>query len=1527
MDTGTDVHLAALKEALLSLDATGAKGFEGLLAAVLSEICGQPFRLASSGSQRGRDGNSAFDKGATYFEAKLYRGKVESLAVAKKLLELDLDDEGQVDTWALCATSAISTQLEEQCRKSLAKNGIGCLILDWPDHAWPPLAVALALCPATTDVFISTHSTDKSKVAGLRAHLDAIAADNSFSAVAISIRSMLTEPTLGLGLAKAVNRDRLIGILSARQEARRAFGQPLAPLDPAGLQAVDRSDLEKKLSPAFVGAPEDQVFVILGEEGTGKSWLVASSWVRSNPSPLLVVFTAGELHTPMALHDLEGTIITKMASQAEGDTPAGRARWRRRFKSWRANPQPSNPRLVVFVDGLNQATDFEWPRWIDAAGKFLGRLGGHLIVTTTSRHFAQHLCNNVTASVHRIIVAEWTEEELRKILFANGISADGLSAEVTRFLRNPRILGIAVELLNARDIERFDELTVGRLLFEHIRRGARDGMVDVPAGEFASSLRDHADQIIARYSGQQRDDLKIFQVPLDGRLRAVSESRFFEDVPGEAQLYAIKEEGLPLALGLSLLSGLRKEVRNGRDPDARLSVILEPIMALGETADVVFSALEVACCGDQCPTSVTAALIRHLLTLQNLADERWHAFAGLVKAAPEAFLSAARHIALSEEHQPHARWLTAALLAARANPTIAAAIQQEVARWLGYYSLAPERRVISSRRHDAQAEIEAETAKRKAELDARIAGLSGHERAFVETRLARKDDGNLSGLQLLGLQLLSTTKLAGLADALVNCAFSNALNSGFDAPDKQFANLIRLNTVDWNEARDALMKSAAPLMTAETSSTGQWAFVEVLRATGHPDDAVRAADLVADLIKDRPSFSGWRRIEDYCATDPCDPGSSKPSNISDTAGKYAALDVSQLRIGMGHTIQDHLFDEARPGLARFEPDTAIDVTRKFARNAVGRDGLARRQAVLALVPHSALFTEEIVAGLLAIQADGSGAPGGNNKDQDSWITAQYALFAALPHKSGTEQLAIIAGLTGRSLLLRMVQRFKPADVASVEAQLERVVQDADAQARVMSFVHYSNSDLSVRARKLIGTLLGSADKLVRSLAMAVAARTRDRDLLTSVVASGWDAAKLDRKEHYFELWYGSAALIAAAEVGIADPSDVVGRIASGFYADALRLPKPADSLALSRIDAAFTKAVALDTISGIPLVEQPIPRTGFREPPLRSIVEEPQSSDIRDYFDRVNETREAFAARQKRAWDAVEQFAREVTRAEAGIILDDFSWAEFEAIVAAEPTLASGWLARLTELPEAQLRSMHYFALGLARASAKSNPTEAAALLRRLAKVKPFIRRVEGTARVPAEAVAAWANADLNEIRMLCFERLDRAADDAELAIEVHAAFASGRSRQIGEYIDLRFASGLPSGIARALMVAGFSDSNSPAFEVLQRFVNDRGFVGAACKAAWFAYERNVWARDWYERMRKAKSNEEFWCSSILLEKIVDGRYALWVRDATTAGSVFQQFFPTVEEGIQSRIKSWDSKRKNKLFGQDVPDAVFFGRI
>lgn len=60
-------HSNNLRDALLKPDASGHHGFEGLLHIALGTVTGQTFRLASSGTQQGRDGDSAFDGGATYF--------------------------------------------------------------------------------------------------------------------------------------------------------------------------------------------------------------------------------------------------------------------------------------------------------------------------------------------------------------------------------------------------------------------------------------------------------------------------------------------------------------------------------------------------------------------------------------------------------------------------------------------------------------------------------------------------------------------------------------------------------------------------------------------------------------------------------------------------------------------------------------------------------------------------------------------------------------------------------------------------------------------------------------------------------------------------------------------------------------------------------------------------------------------------------------------------------------------------------------------------------------------------------------------------------------------------------------------------------------------------------------------------------------------------------------------------------------------------------------------------------------------
>src|SRR3546814_3011524 len=63
----------------------------------------------------------------------------------------------------------------------------------------------------------------------------------------------------------------------------------------------------------------------------------------------------------------------------------------------------------------------------------------------------------------------------------------------------------------------------------------------------------------------------------------------------------------------------------------------------------------------------------------------------------------------------------------------------------------------------------------------------------------------------------------------------------------------------------------------EASQTARWALVYLLRATGDADDGDRAEALAETLIEDWQRFEGWRLVERYCPTDPCDPASERPN--------------------------------------------------------------------------------------------------------------------------------------------------------------------------------------------------------------------------------------------------------------------------------------------------------------------------------------------------------------------------------------------------------------------------------------------------------------------------------------------------------------------------------------------------------------------------------------------------------------------------------------------------------------------------
>src|SRR3546814_13442944 len=81
----------------------------------------------------------------------------------------------------------------------------------------------------------------------------------------------------------------------------------------------------------------------------------------------------------------------------------------------------------------------------------------------------------------------------------------------------------------------------------------------------------------------------------------------------------------------------------------------------------------------------------------------------------------------------------------------------------------------------------------------------------------------------------------------------------------------------------------------EASQTARWALVYLLRATGDADDGDRAEALAETLIEDWQRFEGWRLVERYCPTDPCDPASERPDEIAATAARYGEIGRASCR--------------------------------------------------------------------------------------------------------------------------------------------------------------------------------------------------------------------------------------------------------------------------------------------------------------------------------------------------------------------------------------------------------------------------------------------------------------------------------------------------------------------------------------------------------------------------------------------------------------------------------------------------------
>ena len=1520
-----------LRQNILALKPDGEEGFEGLLAAVLTEVTKCSFALASAGTQNGRDGQSAMDGGAVVFEAKLYDRRLGKDKILSKILELGTSIKSVTDLYIIGATCDISTQYLDTFAAGAEKFGIALLTLSWPDTGLAPLATLLAMAPDVSAQFIAEHASINEQE--LLSQLSAVVADSQFEGRSAEIRSALKQPSIAPALALRDNKTWLKDVFTNRIRARTILGQALSPGDASNSVTMERAELRGAVAKALFADPDGSTVALIGAEGNGKSWIFAQAWSTQADPPLTVVIVPDDIISPPSAEYCRDLLILKLLTQTGDVGKSGsKDRWLRHFDRWQSG-ENAPLRLLVFMDGINQRVTINWSRYVEAMTETLDKIGGRLVVSCRQLYYRDHLQPALasTCKVVELSVPEWTDEELGKLLEERGTTLSALEPNIVRSLRNPRFFGVAATLFKSDQITAFGELSVSRLLFEHIRISTADAGSVVSASQFSSDICRHADDIVKRLRQGQIEGVDEFDLVgpsrpmISDQFDVTKAGRFFEILDEDRNKYVLKDDGLTLALGLALVKSARGALRKGKSVDAELGELLDPISALDRTSGILLDAI-LAAVLENSPKEIVAPLVRSFVMLQNLDSSRYSEFRHLFLRNPDGFFDALERSVLTNEYVSNLSWLTNAIYDLRNIESFESILTKIIHRWLSMYSLSPRRMVAIRTISSVTPEEEEKLGERREELARMVAALSHTERMILE-QMIREDQGNYSELSRIAFQALVGKPLAPFANSFRNWCLASSLNGGYHDPTREFNDLMQFNVTDWSAMRNTLQAAIAPLRETGISEVGQWALNYALYATGDTVDAVEAEGIAAELIKDQEPLEGWRLIESYCATDPCDPGSTEPDNIEMTAAKYRMINPGNLRGGMGGGEDDRLFVDAMPGLARFRPDAAIGVLRALACQALTRQGEAFRMAVFFLENHT-IGLEKTIASPYIQKAHHIAKEvliAGVDKHNVGWISAQYALAVAFPHMEGDAQFDALVNHPADQTFLRILACFfQPIKGEKFERALAKAVADDNpvSQFRILGFAEYSGTPLTTEVKKTVVTLLSSTHKHVRLSALSLIQALEDQDLLVGVVESGWAASGLDPVDNKVELLCGSIALVLAATRGLISLEACLDRIAlCGYEALVKKLGGEAVNAIVERLNIAIRRTAEFPVLNNLPDIEQCL--EGRHWPAHISVSDNPSKEEnLKQKSRRPMSAGDTWHERQDRNQKISDDFERDLNKAGAKLIIESVTAELISAIDELVPGCLDNWCDLILKMNENALNNLYNFAAIVAQVLSGRDQKASLALFDRLRGGSPHVRTTYGSNKISIDAATAWGSTDNPEMRAFLHCRLDRINNDQDLAMEVLAAVRAKRLEDLREYVVDRRQRVEPAHRARATMLAGLSPDEPWALETIDMLKDKHGFLASVYEGAKYAMERHQWSRHWVSRIRMAKDSNDVWRFAVLLSKIADGRISLAELEGDSPSPLIRRFGSTLESPILDRIRKWEGKRRTQLFGGKTSSLV-----
>jgi hypothetical protein len=1134
---------------------SGTCGFEGLVATLIQEATGQEFRLSSSGRQSGRD--AASESGYANhvkIETKHY---LETTALKPRELIAEIHEAAksdlQLDLWVLAASRAVSEQIEVNLNNEAELFGIDVVVLDFGTNGLPRLVVLIAAFPELVRAWAFRHAIEYD-ADRIDTALGAIASECDFDSAKSRLFAKLNSAS-GYDAARRRIEQRFSQAVTSSANSRAMFRQRLGIREP-GTVFIHRVEVCRQLDGWWDGESTDLPAIVLGEDGTGKTWAVFD-WVLRRaaagdmPIVLPLAVSAQQINRSDTLESVLPRLMEKWTGLLD------ERRWKRKLERWLTSGRSNKPLILLILDGLNERADLSWPPLFASV---LGEpwRGNVAVIATDRPHHWKNKCSFAGFSeFHEIPVGGYSEPELDHALAASHLSHRDIPEGLLPLVSIPRYCGLVAR--HHTEMVASGDFTKARLIYTDIRE--RQGShLGYPLNEqqLLTIIRDLADRARANPELDWNELRQLINLP------GGDEANIYEEIVGGGLLVPFTAVGgierykvhpLRLAYGFGML--LATEV--GKAPNATeadteefLASWFEPQPDMDLKVDICGSAMFHALFQAGFPESPLRGLVRYWLGLRNWADTAHFALAGYVLRCPQVFLDIAEEFwSSSRDNGAAQEFLRYAFMAQRDHPSVQPLLARSIQRWMGFihplghdYWTFDQERIRRSRRVLGQmsgqpvamaVEQNEKEERVRHEIESRAGcTLKAGEIEVAGLKLVVISDGVLLRLARFGLMLMSGGDPTPFISSLASWAVASAVMGHSDAFEVA-AWVVRLSE---QPVDNILLEQARRLLTRqEETATSAARTLLFLIGSKDSESLITEFHLTPEWYTERraqhekdpcTSLLPWTDSEctqcigredvplhiilDRAKLLLLDPDVSVPQSLTERAlSTLRSVDPAHVRAASSFTSETHQLETVKGILCARAPSEIAEFFRNVIVSMADRDTTGRYYLAIQLPEMSLLLKdrEVMVIKRVATELSRSSAtwtiePGNGSRQMEQLAEAR-AFAAIAPHLGPLDLFRDLIARSANALDLTTLELWFgriPGDEARAMLSLLHSPPHPAILYRALWALPAADISLSETDRDRLAELAESDDTRARSGAFRVAVVGHDETLGRQMIDQG-----------------------------------------------------------------------------------------------------------------------------------------------------------------------------------------------------------------------------------------------------------------------------------------------------------------------------------------------------------------------------------------------------------------------------------------